>query len=134
MLLGSGMAEGYWAEAAKTFPYVSNLTPRRKLNYLTPWGVFTKKPLLALPKFYFKEKVLLWLDLKKRLGKLDMPCGKGFYLWPAMDATTYSFPGAHRIYDMDKKRTDRFSDVVSANPLGVPSTLDHVQVSFPTQT
>ena len=27
MLLGSGMAEGYWAEVAKTFTYVSNLTP-----------------------------------------------------------------------------------------------------------
>ena len=51
MLLGSGMAEGYWAEAAKTFTYVSNITPRKKLSYLTSWGVFTKKPLQAPPNF-----------------------------------------------------------------------------------
>ena len=124
MLLGSGMAESYWAEAAKTFTYVSNITPRKKLNYLTPWGVFTNKPLPALSKFYFGEKVLFWLDAKKHTGKLDTPCGKDLYLGPAMDATTYSLPGAHRVWDVDKRQVDRFSDIVSANPLGVPSTLD----------
>ena len=79
MLLNSGMADGYWGEAAKTFTYVSNLTPRRKLKYLTPWEVFTKKTKPAFPKFYFGEKVLFWLDGKKRKGKLDMPCGKRPY-------------------------------------------------------
>ena len=48
-----------------------------------------------------------------------------------MDATADSFPGAHRVWDVDKRLVDRFSDIVSANPRSVPSTLDLIQEDFP---
>ena len=60
MMLGSGMADGYWAGAAKTFTNVSNLTPRKKLNYLTPWGIFTKKPPLGRRSYFGSIRSKAW--------------------------------------------------------------------------
>ena len=58
-----------------------------------------------------------------------MPCWHGRYLGPAMDVDTYSYCGTQKVWDENAKKVGFYADVTSANPLGVPSSLDEFSTS-----
>ena len=124
-----------WEHAMHYWVYVHNLTPRVVLDGKTPWEVFTKRPSLSLPKFYFGERVTCYVDERLRqtkaakqvnpLGKMQLPSGEARYLGRATDPLTYSFPGGHRVWETAEGKVGQYAGLVVTNPFGMVSTREH---------
>ena len=94
------------------FVYVHNLLPREHLGGKSAWSVFTSKANPPIPGFSFGEQVVFWTEPTK--GSKLRPRGtKGLFLGPAMAAVQTSFPGCHRVWNLDKKRLTIVSNVRS---------------------
>ena len=111
MLLQSDLHNQFWAKAAAMFVYVHNLLPRERLGGKSAWSVFTSAD-PPIPGFSFGEQVVFWTEPTKR-SKLRPRATKGLFLGPGMAAVQTSFPGCHRVWNLDKKWLTIVSDVRS---------------------
>ena len=112
MLLQSDLHNQFWAEAAAMFVYVHNLLPRERLGGKCAWSVFTSKADPPIPGFSFGKQVVIWTE--PTTGSKLRPRGtKGLFLGPAMAAAQTTFPGCHRVWNLDKKRLTIVSHVRS---------------------